>query len=149
MRYRLLAGIVLILTGLSWPHPVTAPQAAEELPLNLRRLSDRVLIAWVGNHMQTIDVVGLRTARGMVKLIEKFRTMAREWREGLTQVEPDSDDYHFLREGVTPTGGDDRRRKTEVHDRNGLPVLQGQKAHRREDEHPRKQHRGDLGEGGR
>ncbi len=48
MRYKLFAGIVLILAGLSRPLPVTAPQAAEELPLNLRTLSDRVLIARVG-----------------------------------------------------------------------------------------------------
>jgi glyoxylase-like metal-dependent hydrolase (beta-lactamase superfamily II) len=172
MQYRVYARIVLLLVGLSGPLPFTALQAGDELALNLKRLSDRVLIAWVGNHMQTIDVVGLRTARGLVvietnlirsadvrirqaiekefgrsdfkylinthyhhdhtsgnqvyadatilghktspagmaqeltgeglvKLIEKFRAMARDWREGLAQVEPDSDDYHFLREGVT------------------------------------------------
>jgi hypothetical protein len=66
MQYRVYARIVLLLVGLSGPLPFTALQAGDELALNLKRLSDRVLIAWVGNHMQTIDVVGLRTARGLV-----------------------------------------------------------------------------------
>jgi hypothetical protein len=38
----------------------------EDLPLNTKRLSDKVLIAWVGNHMQTIDVVALSTAKADV-----------------------------------------------------------------------------------
>jgi glyoxylase-like metal-dependent hydrolase (beta-lactamase superfamily II) len=38
----------------------------EGLPLRTQRLSDKVLFAWVGDHMQTIRVVALSTARGIV-----------------------------------------------------------------------------------
>lgn len=33
------------------------PPARRRLPLNTKRLSDRVLIAWVGDYMQTINAV--------------------------------------------------------------------------------------------
>ncbi len=45
--------------------PGAAP-AGDELPLNTRRVGERVLVAWVGDHMQTIDVIALSTARGLV-----------------------------------------------------------------------------------
>jgi len=38
----------------------------EELPLHTEKFSDRVLFAWVGDYMQTIRVVALNTARGVV-----------------------------------------------------------------------------------
>jgi glyoxylase-like metal-dependent hydrolase (beta-lactamase superfamily II) len=63
---------VFILAGLGLLSAiVVAPaafgvQAEDELPLHTKRLSDRVLIAWVGDYMQTIDVVALATARGIV-----------------------------------------------------------------------------------
>jgi|GEM_PF-452930 len=37
-----------------------------ELPLHTQRLSDKVLFAWIGDYMQTIRVVALATARGIV-----------------------------------------------------------------------------------
>ncbi len=42
------------------------PAPAEALPLHTERLSDKVLLAWVGDLMQTIRVVALSTARGVV-----------------------------------------------------------------------------------
>ena len=145
--------------------------AQSELPLNRKRLSDRVLVVWVGDYMQMIDVVALATEKGIVvietslirsedarireviekefgrndfkylinthfhhdhtagnqvyadaeiighqtvpegmrseltgegltKQIEKFKTMSKDWQEGLGQAEPGSGDYHFLREGL-------------------------------------------------
>jgi cyclase len=41
-------------------------QAGTELPLNLKRLSDRVLIVWVCDYMQSIATVALATEKGMV-----------------------------------------------------------------------------------
>jgi len=49
--------------------PVTraaAGQNGPELPLHTQTFSDRVLFAWVGDAMQTIRVVALSTARGVV-----------------------------------------------------------------------------------
>ena len=43
-----------------------AAQASAELPLHTERFSERVLFAWVGDYMQTIRVVALSTARGVV-----------------------------------------------------------------------------------
>jgi glyoxylase-like metal-dependent hydrolase (beta-lactamase superfamily II) len=139
--------------------------------LNTRRLSDGVFTAWVGDYMQTIRVVALSTARGivvvetslvrsndariraaiekefgrkdfkylinthyhhdhtcgnqvyaeativahrtvpegmkgeltgegLVKLVEKFKTMLLDWGEGLKKAAPDSREYHFFREGL-------------------------------------------------
>ena len=47
------------------PFAVLGAQVAE-LPLHTQRLGDRVLLAWVGDAMQTIRVVALSTARGIV-----------------------------------------------------------------------------------
>lgn len=44
----------------------TEGRADEELPLHAQRLSDRVLVTWVGDAMQTIKVVALKTAKGIV-----------------------------------------------------------------------------------
>lgn len=50
-----------------WPASgAIAGQAKDELPLHKQKLSDRVLFAWVGDYMQTIRVVALSTARGIV-----------------------------------------------------------------------------------
>jgi len=48
--------------------PVIGPgaQTDEELPLHTEKLSDRVVFAWVGDHMQMIRVVALSTPRGIV-----------------------------------------------------------------------------------
>ena len=39
---------------------------SDALPLHTQRLGDRVLLAWVGDAMQTVRVVALSTARGVV-----------------------------------------------------------------------------------
>lgn len=41
-------------------------QAETELPLHKKRLSDKVLIVWTGDHMQTIATVALATEKGIV-----------------------------------------------------------------------------------
>lgn len=41
-------------------------QAGEELPLHKKRLSDKVLIVWIGDHMQIIATVALATEKGIV-----------------------------------------------------------------------------------
>jgi glyoxylase-like metal-dependent hydrolase (beta-lactamase superfamily II) len=60
-----LSGIALLLI-LSPAVRCSGGPTDDALPLNTRRLSDRVLVAWVGNCMQTIDVLALSTARGLV-----------------------------------------------------------------------------------
>jgi glyoxylase-like metal-dependent hydrolase (beta-lactamase superfamily II) len=59
-------GIMVVICGISGVIPALSAQVEEDLPLHTKRLSDRVLIAWVGDYMQTIDVVALATARGIV-----------------------------------------------------------------------------------
>jgi glyoxylase-like metal-dependent hydrolase (beta-lactamase superfamily II) len=49
-----------------WPAPGKTGQTGDELPLHTEKWSDRVLCAWVGDHMQMIRVVALSTARGIV-----------------------------------------------------------------------------------
>lgn len=44
----------------------TLIKAQGELPLHKKRLSNRVLVAWVGDYMQMIDVVALNTKKGIV-----------------------------------------------------------------------------------
>lgn len=67
MKRRTLFLIVLwLVASLPRPAPARSGPADDELPLNTKRLGDKVLIAWVGDHMQTIDVVALSTARGIV-----------------------------------------------------------------------------------
>jgi len=146
-------------------------QTSDDLPLHTEKWSDRVLFAWVGDHMQMIRVVALSTARGIVvietslirsadlrirraieaafdrkdfkylinthfhhdhtagnqvyadatvvghktvpegmkseltgeglaKLIEKFRKMEVDWGEEFKKAAPDSEEYHFFREGL-------------------------------------------------
>jgi len=58
--------VIALLLILSPAVPGAAGQTGDELPLNTRKLSDRVLVAWVGDYMQTIDVLALSTARGLV-----------------------------------------------------------------------------------
>jgi glyoxylase-like metal-dependent hydrolase (beta-lactamase superfamily II) len=41
-------------------------QAGTELPLHKKRLSDRVLIVWIGDYMQQIATVALATEKGLV-----------------------------------------------------------------------------------
>ena len=66
LRRLVLSPILLLLVWLCMALSATDIQKRDELPLNTKRLGGRVLIAWVGNHMQTIDVVALSTARGIV-----------------------------------------------------------------------------------
>jgi len=172
MSRRLPFLLALVSLAGAWK-PSLAPGATaeDELPLNTHRLSERVLIAWVGSHVQTIDVVALKTARGLVvietnlirtadqrirraieatfgrrdfkylinthyhhdhtcgnqvyadatvvghvtvpegmkseltgeglvRLVDKFKAMAKDWGDGLAESEPGSRDHHYLREGV-------------------------------------------------
>jgi len=55
----------LLSLGLLWAPGAWAGQD-EELPLHTEKFSDRVLFAWVGDYMQTIRVVALKTTRGIV-----------------------------------------------------------------------------------
>ena len=144
-------------------------QADSELPLHKKKLSEKVLIVWTGDHMQTIATVALATEKGivaietslirsldarvrqeiemefgrsdfkylinthyhhdhvcgnqiysdativahknllagmkeeltgegLVKLVDKFKSMLKDREETIQHVEPDSKDYHFLRE---------------------------------------------------
>lgn len=43
-------------------------QAAEELPINKKRLSDRVMVIYAGKYFQTIGVVALATEKGIVTI---------------------------------------------------------------------------------
>jgi glyoxylase-like metal-dependent hydrolase (beta-lactamase superfamily II) len=61
----LIAALVVLLPA-SRPVLAENAQAEEELPLHTEKFSDRVLFAWVGDHMQMIRVVALSTARGIV-----------------------------------------------------------------------------------
>jgi glyoxylase-like metal-dependent hydrolase (beta-lactamase superfamily II) len=57
-------------------------QATLELPLHQKRLSDRVLILWIGDHMQLIATVALATEKGIVviegSLIRAFDARIRK-----------------------------------------------------------------------
>ena len=57
---------LMLLLMMIWPVRGTGGQAKDELPLHTQKLSDKVLFAWVGDYMQTIRVVALSTARGVV-----------------------------------------------------------------------------------
>ena len=65
-RNSFLAAPIWLLFVLSWPVLGPGAQSGAELPLHAQKLSDRVLLAWVGDHMQMIRVVALSTARGIV-----------------------------------------------------------------------------------
>jgi hypothetical protein len=41
-------------------------QAESELPLNHKRLSEKVLVVWIGDYMQSIATVALATEKGIV-----------------------------------------------------------------------------------
>jgi glyoxylase-like metal-dependent hydrolase (beta-lactamase superfamily II) len=146
-------------------------QADSELPLHQKRLSEKVLIVWTGDHMQTIATVALATEKGivvietslirsydarirqviekefgrsdfkylinthyhhdhtcgnqiysdativghnnipagmkeeltgdgLVKLVDKFKGMLKDREEAIQHAEPDSKDYHFMREFI-------------------------------------------------
>ena len=146
-------------------------QADSELPLHQKRLSEKVIIVWAGDHMQTIATVALATERGivvietslirahdarirqviekefgrndfkylinthfhhdhtcgnqiysdativahksvlsgmkeeltgdgLVKLVDKFKGMLKDREEAIQHAEPDSKDYHFVREFI-------------------------------------------------
>jgi glyoxylase-like metal-dependent hydrolase (beta-lactamase superfamily II) len=146
-------------------------QADSELPLHQKRLSEKVIIVWTGDHMQTIATVALATERGivvietslirsydarirqviekefgrndfkylinthfhhdhtcgnqiysdativahksvlsgmkeeltgdgLVKLVDKFKGMLKDREEAIQHAEPDSKDYHFVREFI-------------------------------------------------
>lgn len=62
----LLSLVAAFILAISPPVPGTRGRAAGELPLHTQRLSDRILLAWVGDAMQTIRVAALSTARGIV-----------------------------------------------------------------------------------
>ncbi len=57
-------------------------QVGEELPLHKKRLSERVLIVWIGDHMQLIAAVALATEKGIVvvegSLIRAFDARIRK-----------------------------------------------------------------------
>jgi cyclase len=160
---------VLFLTSL--PIREVAGQTSDELPLHTQRWTDRVLFAWVGDYVQTIRVVALSTARGvvvieanlsraadvrirraiekefgrtdikylinthfhhdhtagnqvyadaaivgqetalegmkaeltgkgLVRLVEMFKSDVRDWAKRRDEAAPDSKPYHFFREGV-------------------------------------------------
>jgi len=55
-----------LLVMMSWPVTGTSGQTKDELPLHTEKLGNKVLFAWVGDRMQTIRVVALSTARGIV-----------------------------------------------------------------------------------
>lgn len=61
----LTVGLILLLM-MMWPVRSKCGQAKDELPLHTQKFSDKVLFAWVGDYMQTIRVVALSTARGVV-----------------------------------------------------------------------------------
>ncbi len=146
-------------------------QADSELPLHQKWLSEKVLIVWTGDHMQTIATVALATEKGivvietslirahdarirqviekefgrndfkylinthyhhdhtcgnqiysdativahksvlsgmkeeltgdgLVKLVDKFKGMLKDREEAIQHAEPDSKDYHFVREFI-------------------------------------------------
>ena len=152
----------------AWPMLL---QADSELPLHQKWLSEKVLIVWTGDHMQTIATVALATEKGivvietslirahdarirqviekefgrndfkylinthyhhdhtcgnqiysdativahksvlsgmkeeltgdgLVKLVDKFKGMLKDREEAIQHVEPDSKDYHFVREFI-------------------------------------------------
>jgi len=60
------AAFFVVFLLVSWPVAGPGAQTNDELPLHTEKLSDRVLLAWVGDHMQMIRVVALSTARGIV-----------------------------------------------------------------------------------
>jgi glyoxylase-like metal-dependent hydrolase (beta-lactamase superfamily II) len=64
-RNRLLPAVIALLVALPAPF-AAAVGTQDELPLHTRKYSDKVLFAWVGDVMQTIRVVALSTARGVV-----------------------------------------------------------------------------------
>lgn len=59
------AAIMLVLAAAPFAQ-ATGGQNSAELPLHTQKFSDKVLFAWVGDYMQTIRVVALSTARGVV-----------------------------------------------------------------------------------
>ena len=61
-----LSAAAALLLMMSWPISGACGQTADELPLHTQKLSDKVLLAWVCDYMQTIRVVALSTARGVV-----------------------------------------------------------------------------------
>jgi glyoxylase-like metal-dependent hydrolase (beta-lactamase superfamily II) len=75
---RVLPALILIVSMLPG---AAESQAPGELPLHTERLSDRVLLAWVGDAMQTIRVVAISTERGIVvieaNLIRSFDVRIR------------------------------------------------------------------------
>ena len=162
---KILVSLILIT---AWPMLL---QADSELPLHQKRLSEKVIIVWTGDHMQTIATVALATERGivvietslirahdarirqviekefgrndfkylinthfhhdhtcgnqiysdativahksvlsgmkeeltgdgLVKLVDKFKGMLKDREEAIQHAEPDSKDYHFVREFI-------------------------------------------------
>jgi len=65
-RNPLLLAIGTMIFMMIWLVPGTCGQTKDELPLHTAKFSDKVLFAWVGDYMQTIRVVALSTARGIV-----------------------------------------------------------------------------------
>ena len=55
------AVILILITAIAIP-----VQAETQLPLHQKKLSDKVLIVWTGDFMQTIAVVALATEKGIV-----------------------------------------------------------------------------------
>ena len=66
MKRVLLGILIVIVWAIMLLAQAPAAQTAADLPLHTERFGDRVLFAWVGDYMQTIRVVALSTARGVV-----------------------------------------------------------------------------------
>jgi glyoxylase-like metal-dependent hydrolase (beta-lactamase superfamily II) len=56
--------IAVIVAAIALPAMIL--QAQSELPLHQKRLSERALVVWTGDYMQTIATVALATAKGIV-----------------------------------------------------------------------------------
>jgi glyoxylase-like metal-dependent hydrolase (beta-lactamase superfamily II) len=171
MRTFALSVLFMLVLAISPFAQAPADQAAADLPLHTQKFGDRVLFAWVGDHMQLIRVVALSTSRGVVVIetnilrsadrrirraieetfgrkdfrylinthfhhdhtagnqvyadativghmtvpegmkselagegliqrLEKFKGMLADWRERQKKAAPDSEEFHFFREGL-------------------------------------------------
>lgn len=71
-------------------------QAESELPLRQKKLSEKVLVVWIGDYMQTIATVALATSRGIV-VIEASLIRANDARiRQAIEKEFGRDDFTYL-----------------------------------------------------
>jgi glyoxylase-like metal-dependent hydrolase (beta-lactamase superfamily II) len=70
-------------------------QGGEELPINKKRLSDRVMVIYVGKYFQTIGVVALATEKGIVTIDSSlFRSHDARTRKAIAE-EFGRDDFKY------------------------------------------------------